>query len=83
MDAETNIPDVTSVQVRAVRAYFGWTQKEAAEKFGINFLTLGRIEQKESPHKPTMNTITLALLRLGLRFDATGALILPPELPPS
>jgi transcriptional regulator with XRE-family HTH domain len=77
----SNIPDITSAQVRALRSYFDWTQREAADRFGINFLTLGRIEKKESPHKATMNSITLAALRLGVRFDEGGGMILPPEPP--
>lgn len=77
------IPEPSPAQIRAVRSYFKWTQKQAGVELGINDQTLMRIEKHGTPHKPTLNTIVLNIQRLGLKFDGDGNLILPPEPPAS
>lgn len=72
----------TGAQVRAARAYLSLTQAAFAEQIGIGLITLLKFERdKRAATAGTRNQLGLGLLRLGLRFDETGNLILPPDLP--
>lgn len=79
-----NIPDIplpTVAQIRAVRNYFGWNQTEAAGRFDVGPNTLMDMERgARDPQTTTRHKIGLAMMRLGIRFDA-GAVILPPDPP--
>lgn len=44
----TDEDDILPAQIRAARALLGWSQIEAAERFGIGRATLARIERSES-----------------------------------
>lgn len=67
----------TPRQLRAIRAYLGWTQVEAAAELGVNHQTLMRIEKVGTPDAPTMVTIVANLKRLNIELDDRGTLTLP------
>ena len=71
----------TGAQVRAARAYLGYTQAEMAERLDAAYLkTLRDFEGgKRETSSATRQVIGLALLRLGIRFDDAGNMILPPD----
>src|SRR5262249_182405 len=46
-----------SAQIRAARALLGWSQEQLANKAGIGWATLRRIEQKEGIIRGNFSTI--------------------------
>lgn len=70
----------TRHQVRAARAFFGFTQAEWSDRLGIYLTTLMDFENDKRPtNTGTRERIGLAMLRLGIAFDEAGNMTLPPE----
>jgi transcriptional regulator with XRE-family HTH domain len=71
-------PVPTPRQLRALRGYHGWSQKEAAEALAIYYSTVRDFElsQRQSS-RATLAMIGLAMQRLGVIFDGKS-IILPP-----
>lgn len=63
-------PGLTHAQVRAARAYLGWTAIELAEKAGVSFSTVRRVEMpgRRAVRDENMDAIRDAFTRSGVRF---------------
>jgi ribosome-binding protein aMBF1 (putative translation factor) len=57
-----------SAQIRGARALLGWSQEQLANKAGIGWATLRRIEQKEGIIKGNFSTI----LKIQRAFEQAG-----------
>ena len=65
---------ITSSQIKAARGLIGWTARELAEKAGIGFSTLIRLESVDgvpSSHVKTLEAIKRAFEGAGLEFIGT------------
>ena len=65
---------ITSSQIKAARGLIGWTARELAEKAGIGFSTLIRLESVvgvPSSHVKTLEAIKRAFEEAGLEFIGT------------
>lgn len=73
------IPEPTKRQIRAVRYYFGWKQTDAADHLDVALSTIVDLERgARNPHPATFAKIGLAMLRLGVKFNDDGSVVLPP-----
>ena len=63
-------PGLTHAQVRAARAYLGWTALELAEKAGVSFSTVRRVEMqgRRAVRDANIDAIREAFTRSGVRF---------------
>ncbi|MDC9823891.1 PAS domain-containing protein [Devosia sp. ZB163] len=63
-------PGLTHAQVRAARAYLGWTAIELAEKAGVSFSTVRRVEMpgRRAVRDANLDAIRDAFTRSGVRF---------------
>lgn len=79
--ALAEVPRPSPAQVRAVRNFFGWTQVEAGNLFGIGRSTLIDYEREGRTLPDTsVAKIGLAMKGLGIKFD--GDKIILPLHPP-
>jgi len=65
---------ITSDQIRAARAMLRWSGKDLAEKAGLGFSTLMRLESLEgvpSTHAKTLESIEKAFDQAGIEFIGT------------
>ena len=65
---------ITSDQIRAARALLRWSGKELAEKTGLGFSTLMRLEVLDgvpSAQAKTLETIQNAFEKAGIEFIGT------------
>lgn len=65
---------ITSDQIRAARALLRWSGKDLAEKTGLGFSTLMRLEVLDgvpSAQAKTLETIQRALEEAGIEFIGT------------
>ena len=65
---------ITSSQIKAARGLIGWTARELAEKAGIGFSTLIRLESVvgvPASHVKTLEAIKRAFEGAGLEFIGT------------
>lgn len=67
-------PGLTHAQVRAARAYLGWTAVELAEKAGVSFSTVRRVEMpgRRAVRDENLDAIREAFTRSGVRFVVHG-----------
>ncbi len=66
----------TPRQLRAVRAWFGWTQADASEHLNISVTTIQTYENGTRETDPkSLAMVTVALDRLGVRFDGTSVVL--------
>ena len=66
---------ITSDQIRAARALLRWSGKDLAEKTGLGFSTLMRLEVLDgvpSAQAKTLETIQKAFERAGIEFIGTA-----------
>lgn len=76
--ATVYVAEPSARQMRAARAFFRWTQPQAAKQFGIFVDTLRDIEtERLQPQKTTTRAVGAALAALGASFDPDGNMILP------
>lgn len=63
-------PELTHAQVRAARAYLGWTALELAEKAGVSFSTVRRVEMPgpRAVRDGKLDAIRRAFTQSGVRF---------------
>ncbi len=62
---------LTSGQVRAGRAFLGWSAKELAARAGVNISTVQRIERRNGQLKANVNSLSKieqALAAAGIEF---------------
>ncbi|WP_296075059.1 PAS domain-containing protein [uncultured Agrobacterium sp.] len=65
--------DLTSAHIRAARALLDWTGPDLAQKSGISFSTIKRLEKSEGLVKPdTVLKVTETLESAGVRFGSDG-----------
>ena len=65
---------ITSDQIRAARALLRWSGKDLAEKTGLGFSTLMRLEVLEgipSAQAKTLDTIQKVFEKAGIEFTGT------------
>jgi len=65
---------ITSDQIRAARAMLRWSGKDLAEKTGLGFSTLMRLESLEGvpgTHARTLEVIEKAFEQAGIEFIGT------------
>ena len=65
---------ITSAQIRAARALLKWSGKDLAEKSGLGFSTLMRLESLEGvpgTHVKTIEAIKRAVEEAGIEFIGT------------
>lgn len=65
---------ITSAQIRAARAAFGWTAAELAKEAGIGLRTVLRVEAEDGIPQTTTSTLTKiqnALEAAGIEFVGT------------
>lgn len=65
---------ITSDQIRAARSLLRWTGKELAEKSGVGFSTLMRLETEEgvpSAQAKTLEALRRALEEAGVEFTGS------------
>ena len=66
---------ITSDQIRAARAMLRWSGKDLAEKTGLGFSTLMRLESLEGvprTHAKTLEAIERAFQDAGIEFIGTS-----------
>ncbi|HEV2514100.1 MAG TPA: helix-turn-helix domain-containing protein [Devosia sp.] len=68
--AETLIDTPSHAQIRAARAYLGWTALELAEESGVSFSTVRRVEMPghRAVRDENVAAIREAFSRHGVRF---------------
>jgi transcriptional regulator with XRE-family HTH domain len=75
---ETPTDTLSHAQIRAARAYLGWTALELAEESGVSFSTVRRVEMPgpRAVRDENLAAIREAFTRHGIRFVtyADGAL---------
>ena len=62
---------ITSSQIKAARSLLGWTARELAEKSGIGFSTMIRLEASDgvpSSNVKTLDSIKKSLEKAGIQF---------------
>lgn len=65
---------ITSDQIRAARAMLKWTGKDLAEKSGVGFSTLMRLETSNgvpASHAKTIEAIRVAFEKAGIEFTGS------------
>lgn len=65
---------ITSDQIRAARSFLRWTGKELAEKSGVGFSTIMRLETEENvpnAHAKTLEALRIAFEDAGIEFIGT------------
>ena len=65
---------ITSDQIRAARSFLRWTGKELAEKSGVGFSTIMRLETEENvpnAHAKTLEALRTAFENAGIEFIGT------------
>ena len=65
---------ITSDQIRAARSLLRWTGKELAEKSGVGFSTLMRLESEEgvpNAQAKTLESLRKAFEEAGVEFTGT------------
>ncbi len=65
---------ITSDQIRAARSLLRWTGKELAEKSGVGFSTLMRLESEEgvpNAQAKTLESLRKAFEEAGIEFIGT------------
>lgn len=69
-----NGPDIVPAQLRAARAWLGWSQDELAIKSGVSKHTIARYEQERSvAYDGTLAKLKSTLEAAGIRFHFDGA----------
>ncbi|WP_048757802.1 helix-turn-helix domain-containing protein [Afipia felis] len=69
-----NEADITPAQLRAARAWCGWSQDELALKSGVSKHSIARYEQGRSiAYDDTLAKLKSALEVAGIRFHFDGA----------
>ncbi|WP_309943217.1 helix-turn-helix domain-containing protein [Tardiphaga robiniae] len=69
-----NGPDIVPAQLRAARAWLGWSQDELALKSGISKHSIARYEQGRSiAYDDTLAKLKGALEAAGINFHFDGA----------
>jgi DNA-binding transcriptional regulator YiaG len=72
------LPVPSPRQLRAIRGWFGWSQREAAAVLGIYLSTLQDFEKAaRRPQRPIQLAIAAAIFNKGVKFFGEE-LILPP-----
>ncbi len=68
--AETPTDTLSHAQIRAARAYLGWTALELAEESGVSFSTVRRVEMAghRAVRDENVAAIREAFTRHGVRF---------------
>ena len=68
--AETPTSALSHAQIRAARAYLGWTALELAEESGVSFSTVRRVEMPgpRAVRDENIAAIRAAFARHGVRF---------------
>ena len=64
---------LTSEQIRAGRAFLGWSAKELAERAGVHMTTVQRIERRQGPLRAkvdSLHKIEEALEAAGIEFHS-------------
>ena len=64
---------LTSGQIRAARAFLGWSAKELAERAGVHMTTVQRIERRQGPLRAkadSLHKIEEALEAAGIEFHS-------------
>ena len=65
-------------QLRAARAWFGWSQREASRQLGVNSITILTFEKgHRNPSIGTLAQIGTKMRQFGLKVSPDGELILP------
>lgn len=68
-----NDADIFPAQLRAARAWLGWSQDELAIKAGVSKHSIARYEQGRSiAWDGTLNKLKSALEAAGIRFHSDG-----------
>uniref|UniRef100_Q07NV3 Transcriptional regulator, XRE family n=1 Tax=Rhodopseudomonas palustris (strain BisA53) TaxID=316055 RepID=Q07NV3_RHOP5 len=66
-------PIITPAQLRAARAWLGWTQMELSARAGVSKRPIVRYELGRSvPHPETLAALQRALESAGIRFHFVG-----------
>lgn len=69
-----NGPDIAPAQLRAARAWLGWSQDELALKSGVSKHSIARYEQGRSiAYDDTLAKLKSALEAAGINFHFDGA----------
>lgn len=69
-----NEADIAPTQLRAARAWVGWSQDELSLKSGVSKHSIARYEQGRSiPYDGTLAKLKSALEAAGIRFHFDGA----------
>ena len=69
-----NDADIVPTQLRAARAWLGWSQDELALKSGVSKHSIARYEQGRSlAYDGTLAKLKIALEAAGIRFQFDGA----------
>lgn len=69
-----NAVEISPAQLRAARAWLGWTQDDLAVRAGISKRSIARYELSRSvPHSTTLIDVQRALESAGIRFLFDGA----------
>ncbi len=76
MNADFPIPSPR--QVRAIRAWFGLSQGEFADKCSVSLTTLVAYERgNRKPAPVTLELIARQSAEMNVRFNQSGAIVLP------
>jgi len=65
---------ITSDQIRAARSFLRWTGRELAEKSGVGFSTIMRLETEQNvpnAHAKTLEALRMAFEKAGIEFIGT------------
>lgn len=69
-----NEADITPTQLRAARAWVGWSQDKLAIESGVSKHSIARYEQGRSvAYDDTLSKLRSALEAAGIRFHSDGA----------
>ena len=70
------ISDIAPEQCRAARAYLGWSQRELAERTGVNRLTVMDFEGRRWKTAPEIRQRIRAVFEeAGVRFEGADAIL--------
>ena len=77
---------LTSGQIRAGRAFLGWSARELAKRAGVHLNTVQRIERRDSPlraNAESLRRIESTFGGAGIAFETTdGCLVVSFKGPP-
>ncbi|WP_054941692.1 helix-turn-helix domain-containing protein [Paenibacillus ihuae] len=71
----SNLMDIIGVRIRSLRKEKGWSQEELAERAGLHFTYIGKIERSE--HKVTIESLEKVTRALGISLEEFFHLIQP------